>query len=243
MKPRQLHICSYNIHKGFSTGNRHFLLDDMRTAIRSVNADICFLQEVVGHGLGYQHENISSQFEFLADSTWSHFAYGKNAIAEEGHHGNAILSKYPFLEWENRDVSRWRFSSRGLLYGRLDNDIHLICAHLGLLAGERRYQARLLGKLIHERCHPAEPVIIAGDFNDWRLQVDKVMRGKLGFSEVIAEQSGRPARSFPAALPLLRVDRIYYRNLILEDARLLRGGIWSRLSDHAALTANFRLVE
>jgi endonuclease/exonuclease/phosphatase family metal-dependent hydrolase len=42
---------------------------------------------------------------------------------------------------------------------------------------------------------------------------------------------------------LLRVDRIYYRNLILEDARLLRGGIWSRLSDHAALTANFRLVE
>jgi endonuclease/exonuclease/phosphatase family metal-dependent hydrolase len=243
MKPAQLHICSYNIHKGFAAGNRRFLLEDMRTAIRGVDADICFLQEVVGHGLGYQRESISSQFEFLADSTWPHFAYGKNAIVDEGHHGNAILSKHPFVEWENRDVSRWRFSSRGLLFGRLDNGVNLICAHLGLLERERRYQVTQLEKLIAERCHPDEPLVVAGDFNDWRMRVDKRMRGELGFSEVMAEQNGRPGRTYPAALPLLRVDRIYFRNLQLEEARLLRGGVWSRLSDHAGITANFRLAE
>ena len=44
----QFRICSYNIHKGFGAANRRFRLEDMRDAIRSVDADICFLQEVVG---------------------------------------------------------------------------------------------------------------------------------------------------------------------------------------------------
>jgi endonuclease/exonuclease/phosphatase family metal-dependent hydrolase len=244
MHPKTLRICSYNIHKGFGITNRRFLLDNMRTAIRSIDADLCFLQEVVGHDLHYGEvasSRTESQFEFLADSIWPHFAYGKNSIAEDGHHGNAILSKYPFSEWENHDVSHWSFSSRGLLYGKIDNRINLVCAHLGLLAGERRYQVGRLQRLVEDRCAAGEPVIVAGDFNDWRMQVDKVMRQELGFSEVIAEQHGRPARSFPAILPVLRVDRIYYRGLELEEARLLRGGVWSRLSDHAALMASFRL--
>ena len=240
--PDQLHICSYNIHKGFDARNRRFMLHDMRDAIRSVNADVCFLQEVVGHRISYgelPHPEGVNQFEFLADQTWSHFAYGRNAIFEEGHHGNAILSKVPFADWRNHDVSRWRFSRRGLLYGRLENGLVLICAHLGLLARERRYQLRRLQELIEYRCGPNDPVIVAGDFNDWRLRLDRVMRRSLGFSEVIAEMQGRPARSFPAALPLLRVDRIYYRGLTLESARLLRGGIWRKLSDHAAISATF----
>lgn len=241
---QQFRICSYNIHKGFGAANRRFRLEDMRDAIRGIDADICFLQEVVGHQLAYggeEHSGTESQFEFLADSIWSHYAYGRNAIVEEGHHGNAILSKFPFVDWRNYDVSRWRISSRGLLFGRLDNGVNLVCAHLGLLAVERRYQIRRLRELLETECRPGEPVIVAGDFNDWRMQVDKVMCGELGFSEVIAQQKGRPARSFPAALPLLRVDRVYYRDLELLDARLLRGGLWRRLSDHAALTASFRL--
>ncbi len=241
----EFRICSYNIHKGFNSGNRGFRLEDIRTAIRSLNADICFLQEVVGHRLAYGDKHFDSeanQFEYLADQTWPHHAYGQNAIVEEGHHGNAILSKVPFVQWQNYDVSRWRFSSRGLLYGRLENGLHLVCAHLGLFARERRFQVRRMLEVIERHCEPGEPVIVAGDFNDWRLQADRLMRGEAGFCEVIAAQGGRPARSFPAVLPLLRVDRIYYRGLELEEAHLLRGGVWNRLSDHAALTASFRLA-
>ena len=239
-------ICSYNIHKGLGFANRRFRLDDMRNAIRSVNADICFLQEVVGHQLAYAgevHTGTESQFEYLADQTWSHFAYGKNAIADVGHHGNAILSKVPFVEWQNHDVSRWSFSSRGLLYGRLDNGVHLVCVHLGLLVAERRYQVERLQQLLDTQCGAGEPVIVAGDFNDWRMQSDKFMCGELGFSEVMTEQQGQPARTFPAMLPLVRVDRIYFRGLQLKDASVLRGGVWRRLSDHAALIASFHLPE
>lgn len=237
-------ICSWNIHKGFGPANRRFRLEDMRQAIRSVDADICFLQEVVGHQLGYKGEALSgteSQFEFMADQIWHHYAYGKNAIIEDGHHGNAILSKYPFAEWRNHDITRWSFSSRGLLFGHLENGVVLVCAHLGLLAVERRYQVRRFRELLESECNPGDPIIVAGDFNDWRMEIDKVMREELGFSEVIAEQEDLPARSFPAILPVLRVDRVYFRGLDLLEARLLRGGIWNRLSDHAALTAHFRL--
>ena len=235
-------ICSYNIHKGFSASNRQFLLHDMREAIRSIGADICFLQEVVGHQMRYGSaldSETASQFEFLADSAWPHYAYGKNAIVDEGHHGNAILSKVPFVDYQNHNVSRWRFSQRGLLYGRLANGVTLICVHLGLLGHERRYQIQCLHELIERNCDPDAPVIVDGDFNDWRMQGDRMMRNELGFNEVFNELKGRPARSFPAALPLLRIDRIYFRGLQLQSARALRGGIWRRLSDHAALCASF----
>ncbi|MCX2983038.1 EEP domain-containing protein [Halieaceae bacterium IMCC14734] len=235
-------ICSYNIHKGFSAGNRQFLLHDMREAIRSVGADICFLQEVVGHQIRYgsaQDAETATQFEFLADSAWPHYAYGKNAIVAEGHHGNAILSKIPFTEYQNHNISRWQFSQRGLLCGRLGNSLTLICVHLGLLGSERAYQMKRLQEVIEKNCKPHEPVIVAGDFNDWRLRGDNMMRQELGFNEVFSELRGRPVRSFPAALPVLRMDRIYFRGLQLESARALRGGIWRRLSDHAALCASF----
>ena len=243
--PHSFRICSWNIHKGFGPSNRRFRLEDMRDAIRHIDADICFLQEVVGHRLAYRDHPLpgaESQFEFLADRIWRHYAYGKNAIVEDGHHGNAILSKVPFVSWRNYDVTRWRFSSRGLLLGRLENGVVLICAHLGLLAAEQRYQLTRLKELIMAECSPYDPVIVAGDFNDWRRQADSVMVDELGFSEIITQQQGRPARSFPAILPLLRVDRVYFRGLELESARLLRGGVWNRLSDHAALTAQFHLL-
>ncbi len=252
---RDVRVCSWNIHKGFGPTNRRFKLEDMRKAIRSVDADVCFLQEVVGHQLAYKGRQLSasdiggereldvteSQFEFMADQIWHHYAYGKNAIIEDGHHGNAILSKVPFAEWRNHDITRWSFSSRGLLFGHLKNGLVLVCAHLGLIAAERRYQVQRLRELLESECDPHAPVIVAGDFNDWHLKVDRIMRDELGFKEVHAEQHGQPARSFPAALPLLRMDRVYFRGVELVEAGLLRGGLWGQLSDHAALTAHFRL--
>src|SRR4051812_7468381 len=100
MEKSGLRVISYNIHKGFSSGNLKFILKKMREALRFVQPDLIFLQEVLGH-----HEVHSrrikdwpdqSQFEFLAHELWPHFAYGRNAVYTNGHHGNAILSKYPF---------------------------------------------------------------------------------------------------------------------------------------------------
>ena len=82
--------------------NRRFTLEKIRNSLRESNANVVFLQEVVGENTR-QRKRISAwpdsnQMEFLADSVWEHYAYGKNAIYQHGHHGNAILSEIPFQD-------------------------------------------------------------------------------------------------------------------------------------------------
>ena len=241
MNDNAFRITSYNIHKGFNTGNRRFLLDQIRHAIRVVDADMVFLQEVVGNNLHYhadEHPSATSQFEYLADEIWPHFAYGKNAIYEHGHHGNAILSKHPFVDWHNTDITCSRFSQRGILLGKTEAGLYSLCTHFGLLAFERERQLQALLKLTSEHIPADAPLVLAGDFNDWRLRVHRRLKGA-GFREVISDLRGKPARTYPAALPVLPMDRIYYRNLELVDAEVLSGAPWHRLSDHCALSAVF----
>ena len=89
MHTRPLKVLSYNIHKGFSVGNRRFVLERIRQAIRTVHADVVFLQEVLGqhekHRIHVQGWPSQTQFEFLADQVWPHHAYGKNATYTAGH--------------------------------------------------------------------------------------------------------------------------------------------------------------
>jgi endonuclease/exonuclease/phosphatase family metal-dependent hydrolase len=117
----------------------------------------------------------------------------------------------------------------------------MLCVHLGLLGRERRYQLRRLREVIAEVSEPNEPLLLAGDFNDWRLVCDTYLRQQLGFSEVMTSLSGQVARTYPAVFPVMRMDRIYFRNMELLDGGLLSGWPWRRLSDHSALTAVFRV--
>ena len=55
--------------------------------------------------------------------------------------------------------------------------------------------------------------------------------------EVFEHTSGRPARSFPAALPLFTLDRIYTRGFRVKLAHAHHGRQSARMSDHVALSA------
>lgn len=240
--PQHFRVCSYNIHKGFSTSNRRFLLEDIRHAIRTIDADFVFLQEVMGENLKLPSSNKGNQFEYLADSIWPHYAYGHNAVYDKGHHGNAMLSKHSFLLFENHDVSRWSFSQRGVLLGQVSIGIYLICVHFGLFAVERKTQLDALAEIIKRYVPDDAPLIIAGDFNDWTGKLDPKIRKKLNVREAHSTVHGKLPRSFPGKLPLLPTDRIYFRNLDIEGAEVLSGAPWNRLSDHCALSAIFRMI-
>ena len=250
MAKTPIKILTYNIHKGFSVGNRRFILHDIKEALRKIDADIVFLQEIQGEHLVKQKkvENWpdNNQFEFLADQIWHHHAYGKNAIYKQGHHGNAILSKYPFVEWENINVSPIRSASRSLLHGTIqlpDNNqkIHVICVHLGLFDVEREKQLSVLSKRINSHVPKDDPLIIAGDFNDWMGRAEKHMNMDLDLFEVFKSTTGRHARSFPAWMPALTMDRIYCRGLEAIDCQRLHKAPWRKLSDHTPLLASFAL--
>ena len=76
---------------------------------------------------------------------------------------------------------------------------------------------------------------IAGDFNDWRRKADRSLQSELGLFEVFSAARGRPARTFPAVLPVFRLDRIYARGLQVVDIDVHYAYPLARLSDHAAL--------
>jgi endonuclease/exonuclease/phosphatase family metal-dependent hydrolase len=244
----KLRVLSYNIHKGFTMGNRGFVLRSIRDAIRDIHADLVFLQEVLGQHEEHEKKIVDwptqPQFEFLADELWPHFAYGKNAVYTSGHHGNAILSKYPFSFWENIDISTNRLERRGLLHGVIEiphrkKPLHAICVHLGLLETERMSQIRSLSERIDSLVPHDEPLVIAGDFNDWRCNVTGPLREQVEVTEIFQDMNGAHARTFPSWMPALRLDRIYFRSLQPKAARTLNEKPWSSLSDHVALYAEF----
>ena len=251
MQNSKIRILTYNIHKGFNTGNRRFVLHQIRDQLRRADVDIVFLQEIQGEHTKRSERVINwpdaSQFEFLADSIWPHYTYGKNAIYQSGHHGNAILSKHPFIHWENVNVSSLRQASRSFLHGVIEvngaraQQLHLFCIHFDILSFERERQLNMLNQHITETTAQHEPLIIAGDFNDWHRRADRYLAKGLGLNEVFKQTQGRYARSYPAWMPMLPLDRIYFRNLQPTECSCLRHTPWHRLSDHAPLYASFNI--
>ena len=250
MHPTTLRILTYNIHKGFSAGNTRFILHQVREQLLNVDVDVVFLQEIQGEHQKKQAQISNwphkSQFEFLAESIWPHFAYGKNAIYNAGHHGNAILSKYPFVRWENINVSSMQNASRSFLHGVIQlgqglHVAHVVCIHLDLIAYERERQLELLAKHIANNIPPNEPLIVAGDFNDWRSRAERHFAKDLGLTEIFRKTHGRHAKTFPSWLPVFPLDRIYFRGIEPIECACYKDPPWHRLSDHAPLYASFAL--
>lgn len=241
-----LHIATYNIHKGLSFFKRRLVIHEVREHLRLLNADLLFLQEVQGGNARQARRFVDwpeqPQHEFIADSVWTDFAYGRNAVYDAGHHGNAILSRFPILRWDNEDISEHRFESRGLLHCEVQvpgwqDPLHCVCVHLGLMAHHRSRQMRALRLRIERMVPPGAPLIVAGDFNDWARHANNELARPLLMREVFEQAYGRPARSFPAALPVFQLDRIYVRGFNVKQARVHHGHPWARISDHAALTS------
>jgi endonuclease/exonuclease/phosphatase family metal-dependent hydrolase len=101
----------------------------------------------------------------------------------------------------------------------------------------RKKQIALLKTRIERLVPPEAPLVVAGDFNDWRRRASHALEQSLNVSEVFETTAGRPARSYPALLPLLHLDRIYVRGFSIRIAHAHRGRAWSRVSDHIALSA------
>ena len=250
VSPRSLRVLTVNAHKGFAFFNRRFVLHELRGAVRAVAADLVFLQEVHGAHAGHTARVTgwppAPQYEFLADEIWPQFAYGRNAVYPHGDHGNAILSKHPIARFTNHDVSIAGHEARGILHCTLqlpagEADVHAICVHLGLSEQHRRRQLDLLCEIVRAEVPSGEPLIVAGDFNDWRFRAHRLLARCAGLTEVFVHAHGRARKTFPALLPLLQLDRIYVRGASSHAPMALPRRPWSRLSDHAPLAAEIRL--
>ncbi|WP_026354540.1 endonuclease/exonuclease/phosphatase family protein [Massilia niastensis] len=268
----KIRVATYNIHKGVSSLRSTPRVIALKKAIAEFSADIVFLQEVQGRhdryqarfgkeDRGHRHWPETAQYDYFAGES-HHTAYGMNAVYDHGHHGNALLSAFPIENTHNHDVSDHAYEQRGILHCVLETaagKVHCYVVHLGLFEGSRGRQALALIEAVNASSN-GEPVIIAGDFNDWRNTLSERLRNELGVCEVFDELGPRsalgdmvrswagrqprlaPARTFPAALPWFRLDRIYVRGFKVENAQVMHGPLWAKLSDHAPIVAELQLA-
>jgi endonuclease/exonuclease/phosphatase family metal-dependent hydrolase len=245
---RKLRVATLNIHKGLSHFNRRMVIHELRDGLRALDADLVFLQEVQGlnqrHTMRFAGCPPVPQHEFLAGEEWRH-AYGRNAVYDHGHHGNAILSRYPFVSFENHDVSDHRFERRGLLHCVVAipgwrRNLHCVCVHLSLHERGRSRQLEAISGRLKELASHDLPIIVAGDFNDWRHRATAILERRLGMTEVSVAHVGRAPRTYPSMLPLFRLDRIYVRGFEVTTSRVHGGKPWSMLSDHLAVSAELK---
>jgi endonuclease/exonuclease/phosphatase family metal-dependent hydrolase len=238
-------IASLNMHKGLSPLNRRVIVHDLKAELDVLKPDVVCLQEVQGHharhAARFADWPAGEQSDFLASAHWPEVHYARNAVYEHGHHGNAILSRFKVESAINDDMSMHRYERRGLLHTVLlirGARVHCFCVHLGLTEKVRQGQMEMIADTVANRVPANEPAVLAGDFNDWRNRIGKLL-AQTGFVDSFAGAGSKPPRTFPGRLPLLRLDRIYVRGLQVEDARVLHH--LHRLSDHIGLFARLTL--
>jgi endonuclease/exonuclease/phosphatase family metal-dependent hydrolase len=236
-------LLTYNIHKGIGGLDRRYDLSRVVETIRYYQPDFALLQEVDDGAPRSRHD---CQVDLLAEAIdLPHRAFQRNVRLRIGHYGNAMLSRFPLEEPANVDLTLRFKKRRAALICRchLQVDGHsrslaIANVHLGLAGFERQIQLRRLLADEHlARLHDATAVIIAGDFNDVWDNLGRRVMHPAGFQL----GSGR-LRTFPAAAPLRRLDRVFYRGpLSAVGAFAGHTGLARRASDHLPLIVDFEL--
>jgi endonuclease/exonuclease/phosphatase family metal-dependent hydrolase len=197
-----LRVATYNIHKGVLNDlfglRRVATIHSLRQRLHELDADLVFLQEVLGrndrHARRFEHWPEETQAAFLARAPGVkksfESAYGKNAHYLHGDHGNALLSRFEILRRENRDISDHALEKRGILHCVVSiegREVHCFVVHLGLFAGSRTRQVEALVHWIEKELPPQAPLLIAGDFNDWGHKLSQGLYDRLQVREVFDE--------------------------------------------------------
>lgn len=238
---KNLKVITYNINRGLSAFKKRHALAAIVKVLLESGAGLACLQEV------WEEEGISENaLETLTRRAWNNWIYNRNAVFPGGAQGNAVLSRHKVMHWNNVDVSMERTEPRGFLDVRVriegtPMELAVICLHFGLKETERRVQVGRLLDYISCRTGKDDPVIVAGDFNDWRGVTHRRLKGESDLT--IAGPAGGSclARTFPSLFPMFPLDRIYYKNLELVRAGVPCGIGRRGLSDHLPVMAEFRI--
>ncbi len=195
----QLKVLTYNIHKGKAPLGMRTSFVSLKEALQHENADLIFLQEVQGRN--DLEDVLHNQPERLADALGMHVVYGRNAIRRRTDHGNALLSRYPIVYQENQDISDHRLEQRGVLHAQVcvnNKIVHCFVVHLGLFKQSRQRQTEAISLRINRMVKADEPIIIAGDFNDWNELLSSELMSILDLQEVFEDEKKRIDAELPS---------------------------------------------
>lgn len=226
----RLRVLTWNVH-GCIGDDRVCDPHRIGDLLASVQPDIVALQEIDARPTRVQ---ALDPFSYFAGRFGWQSVAARTLLTEDGHYGHIVMSRWPLESLGDEDLSLPRSEPRKAIFGSVDapfGRIVVVAAHLGLLWLDRRKQLARLKARINALQHP--DIVVLGDFNDFLRR---------GFADRTLCPPLRPApapSTFPARLPLLPLDRIWYGgDLSVESVVTLSEG--RRLSDHLPVLAEFR---
>jgi endonuclease/exonuclease/phosphatase family metal-dependent hydrolase len=230
--PRRLIVMTYNIRHGQGFDG---VVDLGRIAavIEAAAPDGVALQEV---DCGRPRSRAADQAGELGRRLGMDSRFHACMVLGPEQYGIATLSRLPVRE--DRRIAlpahgRGRSEPRYALSTTIEwagEPIEIVNTHLSVLPGERPDQVERL--LAHIDQHT--DLVLGGDLNMWTRS--STFRRLLG-----AVRDARPrGRSWPARLPLVRLDHLLYRGrLAVVGSRVIASALARRASDHLPLIATF----
>jgi endonuclease/exonuclease/phosphatase family metal-dependent hydrolase len=233
-----LRIATYNIHRSRGM-DRRTMPARIAEVIRSLNADIVALQEVIGAGPAG-----AGQAEEIGAAVGMGWVMAPVRQLRKHLFGNVILSRLPIVHHSQYDLSWRTCEPRACQRADLDlgsgHQLHIYNVHLGTAVLERRYQATRLAAFVHDR-RVEGPKVILGDFNEWtRGLATKTLSSLFESIDIYAYLKRR--RTYPGIFPFLHLDHIYYEGRVeVRGVELARSRASLMASDHLPLIADLRI--
>ncbi len=227
-------VATYNVHRwsGLTGGTRF----DPRRASRVISelgADVIALQEVL------RPFSPIDPLQTLAEELDMHVAFVVTRAHKRGELGNAILSRWPINGVFSLDLTVGRLEKRSAIATELhmeSGSLTMVATHLALVDRSRHIQVKSL--LEHPRLQG--PVVLLGDINSWhRCKASEALQRELPAEH---HNLAWPA-TFPAARPLLALDRVYARGAKVMEVRGHDTPASRRGSDHLPVIARVNVSQ
>ena len=243
----QIRLITYNIHRAIGV-DRRFRPERIVEILRHHDGDLVLLQEVDDGAPRSQELDLARELAQAAG--YPHFAVGHNVTLRKGRYGNATLSRFPIVRERNIDLTVGQRKRRGCQHTSIDlghghPPLEVFNLHLGLSARERDRQIELLvdsDEFVGALAGP--PVLVAGDFNDWRSRLRPTFTNGLGFLCATdgRMRGDRALPTYPSFSPQGGLDRIFYRGPLQPTAvRRCRLQVSRVASDHLPVIADFHV--
>ncbi|HXV01674.1 MAG TPA: endonuclease/exonuclease/phosphatase family protein [Caulobacteraceae bacterium] len=243
-----LRILTYNVHRCVGADRR---LDVGRVAavIAAEAPDIVALQEIdVGRARTGRVDQAHDLARRLGMVSRFHAAFA----VEEEQYGDAILTAHPERLVKAAALPGYaripRLEPRGALWVAIEAgpgpEAQVITTHLGLVPREQQIQAAaLVGEDWLGSAQRRDPLILLGDFNaTQRTLVHRTLAQRLDDAHALRPAGQPRAATFPAGLPMLRIDHIFVsKGVRVKSLRVGASPLARAASDHLPLVMDFEL--
>ncbi|MCP3986919.1 MAG: endonuclease [bacterium] len=229
---RDVSVASYNVHRWAGLNGARGP-DPARAGfvISELEADIIGLQEVLR-----PFDAEEDPLERLADALHLHLAFVATRVHRRGEIGNAILSRWPITSVFSLDLSFSRVEKRSAVaveFASSEGPVAVVATHLALVDRTRSRQV----KSILDNPRLQGPVILLGDMNAWR----KCKATRTLERELIGDEEMIWPRTFPAARPVLALDRVYARGARIAQVVAHESAAARKASDHLPVIAQLEI--